>query len=76
MPKSRLDKLRRVRRSARDIRMKRNSKNITGLLLGGGDHVINKGTGRAELVNKHFVRKDPDSTLKSDEDNELVWVYF
>ena len=44
----------------------------TGLLFDGDDYIINKGTDRTELVNKHFVRKDTDSILKSDEDNELV----
>lgn len=29
----------------------------TGLLLGGYDYVINKEADRAEVVNKHFVRK-------------------
>lgn len=44
----------------------------TGLLFNGDDYIINKETDRAELVNKHFVRKDMYRILKSDEDNELV----
>lgn len=57
MSKSGLARLRKARRLVLGIPRPKEIPR-TGLLFDGDDYIIKKDTDRAELVNKHFVRKD------------------